>query len=285
MQKINRHYLEVHIAVMLFGGAGIFGKLVHIPAGGIVLGRAFLGALFIFFLKKILQESFLPESKKDIGIFALLGSILAFHWVAFFLSIQLSSVAIGVLTFSTFPIFTTLLEPLVNKEPIKLQNLLLALIAFAGVALVMPSMDFQQQDTQGVLWGIASGISFSFLALISKRMVAQYSSNTVSFYQNGIAALILAPFFTQSILAGTLSDWGYLLVLGIIFTGIAHTLFINSMKSLQAQTASLIASLEPVYGIALAWIVLNEIPTLKMLLGGALILGVAFYATIRNDAE
>lgn len=285
MHKINRHYLEVHLAVMLFGGAGIFGKLVHIPAGGIVLGRAFLGALFIFFLKKILQESFLPSSKKDVGIFALLGGILAFHWVAFFLSIQLSSVAIGVLTFSTFPIFTTLLEPIVNKESIKLQNLLLALIAFAGVALVMPSMDFQQQDTQGVLWGMASGISFSFLALISKGMLTQYSSNTVSFYQNGIAALILAPFFTQSILAGTLSDWGYLLVLGIVFTGIAHTLFINSMKSLRAQTASLIASLEPVYGIALAWIVLNEIPTLKMLLGGALILGVAFYATIRNDAE
>ena len=114
-------------------------------------------------------------------------------------------------------------------------------------------------------------------------MVAQYSSNSVSFYQNGIAAVILAPFFTQSILEGTTSDWGYLLLLGIIFTGIAHTLFINSMKSLKAQTASLIASLEPVYGIILAWIILHEIPTLKMLLGGALILGVAFYATVRKE--
>ena len=275
------------------------------------MGRAAFAAIFIFCMTKSLrayrsnsiitdkqissqtmdceQESvsfieneFSPKAPKDLAIFCLLGCILAFHWVAFFQSIQLSSVAIGVLTFSTFPIFTTFLEPFVSKETFNISDLLLALIAFVGVAFVMPSMEFQNEDTQGALWGIGAGASFAVLALISKRMVSGYTSNAVSFYQNGIAALILLPFFGGDVLGGSPQDWVYLLVLGIVFTGIAHTLFISSMQGMKAQTASLITSLEPVYGILLAWLLLNEIPSFRMLVGGGLILGVAFYATVRK---
>jgi len=283
MSKTNRHHIEIHLAVLLFGGAGLFGKLINISAGGIVLGRAFGAAVFLFFVKKILKETFAPKTSKDFLVFCSLGAILAFHWIAFFKSIQMSSVAIGVLTFSTFPIFTTILEPLVNKEKFQAINLILAFIAFSGVAIVMPSLEFQNQDTQGALWGIASGASFAVLALVSKNMISSYSSNSVSFYQNGVAALILMPFWAVEIASASQQDWIYLLILGIIFTGIAHTLFINSMKGMKAQTASLIVSLEPVYGILLAWFFFNEIPTFKMALGGSLILGVAFYATTRKN--
>jgi len=276
-------YLKIHLAVLLFGGAGLFGKLIHISSGGIVLGRAGLAAIFLIVLKKILKEDFTVKTGKDWQMFALLGTVLAFHWIAFFESIQLSSVAIGVLTFSTFPIFTTLLEPLINKEKMELSNLALALVALVGVALVMPSMTFEHKDTQGALWGIASGASFAVLTIISKNMISAYSSNSVSLFQNGIAALVLVFFFHQDILNASSTDWFYLILLGFIFTGIAHTLFISSMQNIKAQTASLIASLEPVYGILLAWLILHEVPTLRMFLGGSLILGVAFFAMFREQ--
>ncbi|WP_052599196.1 DMT family transporter [Aureispira sp. CCB-QB1] len=286
-------YLSIHIAVLLFGGAGLFGKLIDLPAGSIVLGRACLGALFVYFFSQLSNfypsqssvrvQQFRPQSTQDFIVFCLLGIILAFHWVAFFEAIQNSSVAIGVLTFSTFPIFTTLLEPFLNHEPLKATNLLLAFIVFIGVALVLPDFDYNNRYTQGALWGIASGASFAVLTLLSKRMLKGYTSNCVSFYQNGIAAIFLMPFFALDIFEGTTQDWLYLLLLGIIFTAIAHTLFIHSMQALKARTASLIASLEPLYAILLAWLFLGESPSLYVYLGGSIILAVTLYVMIKNQ--
>ena len=146
----------------------------------------------------------------------------------------------------------------------------------------MPSFDLKDDYTIGALWGIGSGASFAVLALTSRRMTKTYSSNTVSFYQNFIAALILSPFFFTDIMDGSQHDWIYLIVLGVVFTGVAHTLFINSMKGMKAQIASLITCLEPLYAIILAWMILNEIPTFRMSGGGLLILAVAIYATLSN---
>lgn len=278
MQK-KQYYIEIHLAVLLFGGAGLFGKLISISAGGIVLGRAFVAAVFIGIWGSIWGEKFKTKSTKDTAVFLFLGALLAFHWVAFFQSIQLSSVAIGVLTFSTFPVFTILLEPLIFKEKFQLKNLFLALIALIGIALVLPSMEMANPNTQGALWGIASGASFAVIALINKQMLSGYSGNVVSFFQNGGAALFLIPLYFQPLLNSNFNDIFYIILLGTVFTGIAHTLFIRSMKGLKAQTVSLITSLEPVYGILCAWLFLGEIPTIRMILGGLLILGVAFYAT------
>lgn len=287
-----RHLIEVHLAVLLFGAAGLFGKLIHISSGGIVLGRAASAAIFLIFSswiihlyqykkmnsKPSLWETFKPKSSKDLLSFGLLGILLAFHWSAFFESIQRSNVTIGVLTFSTFPIFTILIAPWFTKEKLVVSDLILALVAFGGILLVMPSFSLDNQYTQGALWGIAAGASFAILTLSSQQMIQGYSSNCVSFYQNGIAALVLAPFYSQAIRAGSQQDWWYIILLGVVFTGIAHTLFINSMNSLKAQTVSLIANLEPAYGILLAWLILRETPNVQVLLGGSIILVVAFFA-------
>ena len=70
--------------------------------------------------------------------------------------------------------------------------------------------------------------------------------------------------------------------MGIVFTGIAHTLFINSLKNIKTQTAGIISSLEPLYGILLSIFFLNEIPSIKEIVGGIIILGTVFYSTMKN---
>ena len=63
-----------------------------------------------------------------------------------------------------------------------------------------------------------------------------------------------------------------LLTLGVICTALAHTLFIASMRAITAQSASLVASLEPVWGIVFGVLLLGAIPTASTLFGGAIIL-------------
>ncbi len=282
-KKKQIYYLQIHLAVLLFGGAGLFGKLINAQAGAIVLARAALAALFLLSLKKAFKDQYRTKKRSDKISFFLLGAILAFHWTAFFHSIQLSTVAIGVLTFSTFHIFTILLEALFLKVPLIIKNITLGLLAAIGVYLIVPQGEISLNYLHGIIWGLASGASFAVLTLLNKKLISNYSPNTVSFYQNAYAALFLLPFFGRELMETSAKDWILLTILGIFFTGIAHTLFIGSMRGLKAQTASLIASLEPVYGILLAWLILNETPNTRALLGGVIILGVALIASLKKD--
>jgi len=277
----TKDLVQIHIAVFLFGLAGLFGKLVAQPAVIIVLGRVFFGAIALFILYQYRGQSIRLKRRKDYLWFSLFGLILAIHWLTFFHSIQISSVAIGLLTYSTFPVFTAFLEPYFFKEKFLLRDLLLAIITFAGVVLVIPSFELGNQMTQGALWGIVSGATFAILAILNRKHVANYQGSLIALYQDIVASLLLLPFFF--IIQPKLSsmDWGLLVLLGFLFTAFSHTIFINGLQTVKAKTASVIASLEPVYGILGAILLLSEVPSWQEILGGVIILGTTFYATYR----
>ena len=279
MSAKNRSLLEIHIAVFLFGIAGLFGKWVEQPAMIIVLGRVFFASVFLVILLFLRKESIRLNQRRDYFYFALMGIVLAIHWVTFFQSIQISTVAIGLLTYSTFPVFVTFMEPYFFKEKIRRTDIIIALVTFLGVALVIPSLELDNNMTQGAIWGVISGFTFAVLSLLNRKYVADYSSWVIAFYQDATAVLVLIPFLFILQPQFTPQDILLLALLGIVFTGIAHSFFIGGLVHVKAQTASIIASLEPVYGILTAVIFLGEIPTLRVLIGGIIILGATFYAT------
>jgi drug/metabolite transporter (DMT)-like permease len=285
MEAKNKGLFAIHISVLLFGVSGIFGKLIDLHPIIIVLGRVFFASLFLGFILFYLKQTIKLKQKMDYLLLALLGIILAIHWGSFFQAIQVSTVAIGLITFSTFPVFTTFLEPIFFKEHIKFSNILLAIITFGGVALVIPDFELGSNITQGALWGIASGFSFSILSILNRKYVQNYSSFVIAFYQDFWAMIVLIPFlfFLQPVFQT--HDFLLLLLLGIVFTAAAHTLFIKGLSSVKAQTASIITSLEPVYGIIIAIFLVNEIPSVRVLAGGFVILGVTFYTTVKSKEK
>src|SRR3989344_4468916 len=119
MKKESKSLIEIHIAVLLFGLAGIFGKLLSLPPIIITLGRVLFASIVLLIIILYKKQKIQLNTKKDYIIFIVLGIILAIHWTTFFQSIKLSTVAIGLLTFSTFPVFTTFIEPIVFNEKIK----------------------------------------------------------------------------------------------------------------------------------------------------------------------
>lgn len=275
--------LEIHIAVLLFGLAGLFGKLLTLPVLVIVFGRTLFASLT---LGAILFCSSIPlraESRQDLAVLILLGAILAVHWITFFHAIQISTVAVGLLTFSTFPLFVTFMEPFFFKEKLLLFDILTAGSVLLGVVLVVPSFDFQNNVTQGAFWGTMSGFTFAVLAVLNRKYVSTYPPVVIVCYQNWIATLILLPFLIANDWALEPVDVALLAILGIFCTALAHVLFIRSLVHVKAQLASIIASLEPVYGIIFALVLLGEVPALRTILGGGIILGTIIMATIKRN--
>lgn len=279
LNKKLQGLLSVHIAVALFGVAGVFAKLLTIEPALIVFGRTFFACVALLVVLPLVKGDMRLKEGKDALGFLLMGTILALHWVTFFHSIQISTVAIGLLTFSTFPIFVTFFEPLFFKERLRVIDIFVCLVVFLGLILVIPDLDFQNNLTIGAFWGVFSGLTFAFLSILNRTFVSNYPAMTIAFYQNMIASLVLLPVVGGTVLTTTAHELRLLVLLGVVFTALAHSFFIRGLLHVKAQLASVIASLEPVYGIVLAMVLLKEIPTVRECIGGCIIVGAIVFAT------
>jgi drug/metabolite transporter (DMT)-like permease len=278
----QKSLLEIHTAVFLFGLAGLFGKWLSLSPFIIVLGRVFFAGMALSVILLATGQSIKIKHRTPFWYFILLGFLLSFHWVCFFRSIQVSTVAVGLLSYSSFPLFTALFEPLFLSEKIEADKIIFAVVCFGGICLIVPQISLNNTVFQGVLWGVSAGLTFSFLSIFNRRLSQKHSSSLISFYQNFWATFFLLPFLF--ILSPSLEIQSILLlvVLGIFCTALAHTLFIKGMKFIPARTAAIISSLEPVYGIILALVLLKEVPSLRTLAGGLIILSTALVVTIKS---
>lgn len=277
--------VQIHLAVLLFGFSGVLGKSIDAGPVMITFGRTALAAAALLIGMLSAGVGLSIKKPRDFAALLFSGMLLTLHWYTFFESIRVSSVAVGLITFSTFPIFVTFLEPHFFGERLRRSDIRAALAVVIGIVLVVPSLDFGNNVTRGVVWGVLSGFSFAILSLLNRTHVRFYSPITVTFYQLAFATLFSLPVV---VMAGELpSKEGLLLllVLGVVCTALAHGLFIASLKHVKAKTAGIVSCLEPVYGIALAVILTGELPALRTIIGGLIILGSVCFSTMQEKPD
>lgn len=284
MSPHSRNLLCIHVAVLLFGFAGLFGdkRLLPLPPVVIVFGRVVFASGALLLAGLLHKDILRPVSRGSLLAFAILGVLLAVHWTTFFQAVKTSSIALALITYSTFPVFVAFLEPVFFREKLHAADIVRAALALAGVAILSPGFELNDPRTQGILWGVFSALTFALLSLLNRRLVRQHSSMTLALYQDLFAVVALLPFAVAAGPSCTVLDLFLLMILGVLCTALAHSLFIAGLHGISARTASTIACLEPVYGTLFAMSFLRDVPSLRTLLGGTLILGVAFHATLKG---
>lgn len=272
-------FLNLHFAVLLFGMAGLFAKWVPVSPWHLVLGRTLFASAVLLVVILIFRIPILRGVKRDFPLFIIQGWILVIHWWSFFYSIQKSNIATGLFGFSTFPVFVIVLEWIVLRAAFRRRHAAMALLAIIGMVLILPPGQSLSESLIALGAGIFSGFSFAVLTLINKQLVERYSPLGVSFFQQAIAASILAIFGFRDFLHLPVADLQKIALLGVVCTALAHTLFISTMKYLKARTVSVTALMEPVYGVLLGLILLHEPVTALQIPGGLMILmaGVVIY--------
>jgi drug/metabolite transporter (DMT)-like permease len=268
----------LHSAVLLFALSGLFAKWLNLPAAFIVFGRAFFAAMAIAAFVFIFKKQSLKCDNKALFALAITGGILAFHWGSFFQAIKVSSVAIGLITFATFPVFVSFFEPLLFKEKFCFRALVQALLTVIGITFILPENNASSSVFIGACWGVASALSFAILTLLNRKFVAKTSAKKVAFYQNTFAALFILPYIALEPIEISIEQLAVLALLGIVFTAFAHSIFNYSLKTINAQTASIAVSLEPIYGIIAAYLFLNESISFMMIIGGGIVLATNVWA-------
>ena len=324
-----------HGVAVLFGLTGILGALIRFDAVAITAGRAGFAATALLVLalaqRRPLRQGLGPRRA---GIVLASGFLLAVHWITFFMAVKVGGVAVATLGFASFPAFIALLDVVLFRERIgRAEGTMLPLVTL-GLVLVTPSCDVGDQGTVGLLWGLASGLSFAGLAICNRRGNRGMDAIQVAFWQNLVVALLVLPLLGLGLAGGSdglpttdavhpvsqveasqappiqlapsqlapsqvapsqvvpsqvahsqapsswvteaaaidWASWFWLAVLGVLCTGLAHTLFVKSLESLDARRAGMIIALEPVYAIACAWWLFGEEPSGRMLVGASLII-------------
>ncbi len=272
-KKTSLYYIVLLNLGMLFvSTSGPLGRYISLPPTLSIWYRAVIALVLLGVYSYLKNHRFKMDWKLHGKALFWSGIFMGIHWITYFYALQWSSVAIGMLSLFTYPIITVFLEPFFL--PVKLQriHLFFGLMILIGIFFLVPVFDFGHRATQGLLMGLFSAVAYALRNLILKKHADMATGSVQMFYQMGIISLLLLPILWVTPQQAIADQLPYLLILGVITTALGHTFFLNSFSHFSISTASIMSSVQPLFGVLLGALFLDEIPTLKSVLGGVLIL-------------
>jgi drug/metabolite transporter (DMT)-like permease len=258
---MKKALLQIHAAVLLWGFTGVLGRAITLTAPVLVWYRMLMTALFMAGILYY-RKQWVKVERKDMVQLALIGCLMGIHWVAFYGAIKFANASIALVCLSTASIFTSLIDPYVNKGKHNKAELLLGLLALSGVYFIYR---FQQLYALGILFGVIAAILSSVFTVLNKRIANKYPARTMVFYEMGtgwILITLLLPlqlfYYPSTEILPQGYDWLWLIILSLCCTVWAQSLALSALKHISSFTATLSVNIEPVYGIILAFICFNE---------------------------
>lgn len=268
---MKQAYFRMHLAILLWGFTGIFGKAIGMSEGMIVWYRMAISAIGL--LPVLVKEKHEVLPFREMVRIAFVGFLVAMHWLLFYGSIKASNVSIALSCFSSVSLFTALLDPLVKGKRPRLPEILLSVMVIAGLYII-----FRVQEVYwaGILLAVGSAFLGACFTVANKKLTEEHSPGVITFYElttGFIVLTVLLPLYFS--VTGTgfevpdFDDSIYLLLLSLVCTSYAFTISLKALKKLDPFTLNLSVNLEPLYSILLAFILFNE----REILDGGFIAG------------
>ena len=270
------------LATLLISTSGVLGKYIAMPSEVIIWFRSAFAMIFLFGFCRYKKINLTVLTMRTHVPLIISSLFMAAHWISYFYALKLSNVALGMLSLFTFPVITALLEPFFLKTKFNPIHLILGTIILIGIYILAPEFNLESDDLKGILFGLFSAFCYSIRILILKQHVDHYHGSMLMFYQTSVITIVLFPVLFFMDVSGFQSQVPYLLLLAIITTAVGHSLMVHSLKFFSASTATIIGSIQPVFGIIIAFVVVNEIPAVNTIWGGLLIISTVFIETIRS---
>lgn len=218
---MKQAYIKLHIALILAGFTGIFGKLITLNAALISWYRLFFSAI-IMLLFFAFKGKFVPIKNSSKLKISFTGLLLGIHWILFYGSIKYSNVSVGVVCFALSSFFNAILGPVINRRKLSVQELLLSSLTLCGIGLIF-GMDASYRT--GIVLGVFSSIFSALYTLYSERIVNDYDSPTFMLWQmsggciglTALMPLVLWVWPVKSLLPSA-ADLEWLLILAVFCT-------------------------------------------------------------------
>lgn len=277
MKKQTEAYLRLHLAILLAGGTGLFGRLISIRELPLVCMRVVLAAMILSVVLaagKKLKKHERSQVLKAMGC----GILLSIHWVFYYGSIKAANVSIGAVCFALVGFLTAIIEPVIHRHKPSWKELLLGMLTAFGIALIF---GFDTRHRLGIGIGFLSSLMYVFFSISSKSVQAETGLNSshMLLYEligGGAVLMLLTPLyalaFPQAQIIPTARDMGFLILFASVFTVLFFLLHLQALREIPVFTVNLSYNLEPVYTITLAMILFGESKELNFSFWGGIAL-------------
>ena len=274
--------MHLNLAMVFMSTSGVLGRYISLPPPLTIWGRCLVACLLLYIYCKYKGITIKMNLAHDGGALGIAAVLLVGHWITYFYALHLSNVAIGMLSLFTYPVFTSFLEPLLLRTKFDYSHIGLGILAFLGIYLLAPEFSLENNYFLGILFGLLSSLLYALRNILLKKKVGRYHGSVLMFYQLFFGALILLPLPFMLDTSAASQHWPAIIALALITTAIGHTMFIMGLKHFSVTTTSIISSIQPIYGIVLGIIFLNEIPEWNTVLGGSIILATVVIESVRS---
>ncbi len=274
-------------AMLIFGTIGLFVKNIELSSSEIALTRGFIGGVTlilatIFLKKKISFEAI----KNNLYLLIFSGLAVGLNWIFLFQGYKYTSISNATLSYYFAPVFVTILAPFILKEKLTLSKFLCVLMALVGMFCIVGVDRINGgSDLIGIAYGLLAAGFYASVILMNK-FLKEIDSIEITVIQLISATITLLPYVLYVEGLGILSvssvSIPYILILGIVHTGIAYLLYFSSLQGLKGQTIAVLSYIDPVFAIIISAVILKEQLGFLQIIGGVLILGSSFLSEFLN---
>lgn len=283
-------YLHLHFLVLIWGFTAILGKLINPQLSRISLTffrtlLAAVGLAVVLWLWKEWKRVPANDRWAMLGV----GAIMGLHWLTFFGSAHVSSASVCLAGMSTTSLFTSLLEPLFARRRVRPLEIFLSLLVMAGLYLIFR---FEVDQSLGLGLALVSAFLAALFTIANSRFVRRHNALLITFYEMngatlamliGLAGVVFTSGLTAQEVIPQSADWLWLGILAFVCTVYAYSAGVHLLRKVSPFTLNLTINLEPVYGMALAYFILNERMTAGFYAGSVVILlAVIIYPMLNN---
>lgn len=286
MKKVLSARTMLIVSMTIFGTIGLFVRNIPLPSGEIALYRAVLAAMLIgIFLLVTKQKIPFEKIKKEIPLLILSGVAMGFNWILLFEAYKYTTVSVATLSYYFAPVIVTIACPILFKEKMSAKQWICFLMSTLGIVLITGIGDLSQGSShiKGILFGLGAAGLYATVILLNK-FIKNVEGIHRTFLQFIAAIAVLVPYvlLTDGVNLKSLDGkgWIFLLVIGLVHTGITYCLYFSSLKELPGQKAAILSYIDPLVAVLISVAVLHEKMTAMQIVGGLLILGFTLWNEI-----
>nr|MDO8135624.1 EamA family transporter [Candidatus Njordarchaeum guaymaensis] len=291
--KQSHGYVLLALVSILWGTIGILARLSYaygiLPVTLIAL-RLLISSATLLFALMLFSRGSLRVRKSDLLTLLLFGVLaVAFQRLAFAYAVYFITPTMTAVLFYTYPVFVTLSAWLFLKERITWREVSAIILTFLGVALVVRAYDPSSlsDNLLGIVFGLASSLSFVLYFLMTKRFRSRYAGWTVTLYGDGIGALVLSPAILASvtgIMGFPLELWLLILTIAWVLSLLGYLMFSHALKYVKASKGSILSAIEPLSAALFSTLLLGESLETLQVVGIALaLIGVIILFEIKGE--
>jgi len=272
----NKALIKYLAALLLFGLNGIVASHIAMNSYEIVFLRTFIGSVLLASLFLLTKGRFhIRNNRRDYIFIILSGIAMGASWMFLYEAYQQIGVSIASLLYYCGPVIIMIMSPLIFKEKLTVPKITGFLAVIAGIILVNGQASAEVLNIRGLVCGGMSALMYFFMVTLNKQ------SKEITGMENATVQLMIS-FLTTAIFVGIKEHFVFhipteaipwILMLGILNTGIGCYLYFSPLSKLPVQTVAICGYLEPLSAVIFAALLLNEKMTLLQVIGAVFIIG------------